>query len=299
VVDRSWREILEWDLCCVLGRAGFMLECAVEFVCFFPFTTALWMLLIAVHATSGAPIVALRNGEQVICGGARVWTCDTSAEFRMVEEVVWKQTPADVALNTRLFLPDDYRPNTQLAERPQLDSKHAARRDQRAIYLHVDRTTSPAARITNLFATYASGIKLAEILRERPTRGLARGLDDALLEQLKTEYPETNFRRAVHGLDDTCETADDVLLITDEWFERAPDPIEALNMLPHRCQRIVLGFSPRTLKHPPPHLYRQWTQAELMRLVARAGFVEVGPRDSRDPWLSIRHADALPPSASE
>jgi hypothetical protein len=237
-----------------------------------------------------ATVIALRDGDQVLCGGARIWTCDVRAEFTMVERTT---TGHD---NDRLMLPPDYQPTAPAALQPlpELPSKQAARRDQRDVYLYLDRllSSSPGpVRIVNEFVTEASGIKLAEVLGSYDFVGVAP--HGEMQSRLTGSYPENKDAWVVgisnYGYCMTVDMRHSVLLLTDYPLERDPNPVALLDHFPRSIPHIVLTYSPRLDGMPtPPYLLRQWTQSELVALVQSRGWVVDAQSAS---WIHMHHRD--------
>jgi len=245
-------------------------------------------LVMTATLASAAPVVVLPHGGQVLCGGARLWVCDAEAEFDMVEATVYSaKKPAPPAEeNRRLFLPEDYYPSTALAPFPFFETRQAERRDQREIFLHVDRMHA-GAHVTARFEIYASALKLAEILGNYRVIGLSTMIHP---EDLRFAEP-VQFMSAPPSLREEC-AENGVLLLVDHYLERSSDPIASLDDLPRHCRHIVLGFTPRNVSGPPPiHMYRQWTVNELVLLVQSRGF-DVFYVTQHDPWIEMRHRDA-------
>jgi hypothetical protein len=241
---------------------------------------------------NSAPLVALRDGDQVLCGGARIWTCDARAEFTMVEHT----GPRD---HERLGLPHSYRPNVQAEPFPEPGTKQEGRRDQRGAYLYLDRLLlDRRVSIFNFFATYASGMKLAEVLGSHQITGMTWNTE--VRAWLMRDYPEEEEGISwwiSHGAPMEFESLPprgDVLLLTDYALERDPDPIALLGRLPRTYPHIVMTYWPRIESQPtPPYLLRQWTRPELVRLLESRGFII---EYSSDSWVHMHHKD-LPKEA--
>lgn len=235
---------------------------------------------------AGAPMIALKDGEQVLCGGARIWTCDTRAGFSMVERAAVRNE------NERLMLPPDCQSHA-VAARLEFDmglkSKQGARRYQREVYLYLDGLLTKPHHIVNIFGIDASGIKLAEVLGSHQTVGVVANKD--VYDYLTRYYPESRWILG-HGTYEDYTLGNlqcEVLLLTDSPLDRDPDPVALLDHLPRHVPHIVLTHNPRTDGVPPlPESLRQWTQDELAALVQSRGFVV----DGKGPfWIHMHHKD--------
>lgn len=234
------------------------------------------------HASSPPPppTLALKDGDAVMCGGVRSWTCDVNNDRSMVPTEQYKPVP-------KRFLPDAFQENWFGPAYIHSEPDNPAR-FQRELYLKAEHLASELAKqskfttVANVMESAASEYKFDMLFRNSVAAGKYQQATSIVVDRPAMQGPWFVHVNCTGSADDPCvmigdgEVAmHDVVIASDNLLETAKNPEAVLEFI-LQITRVyaVLAIESRdpggtTTTRPAYEFFRrQWHVSEMQQYLA-------------------------------
>lgn len=254
------------------------------------------------HPPLPPPTLALKDGDAVMCGGVRSWTCDVNNDRSMVPTEQYKPVP-------KRFLPDGFQENWFGPPYIHSEPENPAR-FQRELYLKAEHLANDLAKqskfttVANAMESAASELKFHTIFRNPLAAAKFQQTTSIVIDRPSSSAGNVHVN-CTGGADDPCVVVatgggggdalatHDVVIASDNLLEIAKNPEAVLDFLLQITRvYLVLAIESRDvgLARPMYEFFRrQWHVNEMEQYLesknATILAVHQGTKEKSSYWI--------------